>query len=159
MATKKTAPADDYNAFAAAGAFGDAARDQYETALKSFNENAEKFRAQTEESITAARQSFETASERFRAVGAEAISAARDEMSEAVDFANDLARARSIGDALEIQRGYWTKLFETRIERAKAMTEASVEATRDAFAPLNRSVASASAFAPSFDKFFPFGSK
>lgn len=150
---------EDFAAFADVGAFGEAAREHYETALNAFNENAEKIRVQTEETLAAARVGFDAANERLRAVNADAMSAARDEMTEAVDFANELAKARSIGDALEIQRGYWTKLFETRVERARAMTQASVDATRDAFEPFNRSYASAFSFAPSFDKFFPFGSK
>ncbi len=168
MAARKEAPKgakttehtmEDFAAFADVGAFGEAAREHYETALKAFNENAETIRIQTEETLAAARAGFDAANERLRAVNADAMSAARDEMTEAVDFANELAKARSIGDALEIQRGYWTKLFETRVERARAMTQASVAATRDAFEPFNRSYASAFSFAPSFDKFFPFGSK
>lgn len=168
MTAKKSAPksakmteptTEDFAAFADVGAFSEAAREHYETALKTFNENAETIRIQTEETLAAARLGFDAANERLRAVSADAVSAARAEMTEAVDFANELAKARSIGDALEIQRGYWTKLFETRVERARAMTQASVDATRDAFEPLNRSYASAFSFAPSFDKFFPFGSK
>jgi hypothetical protein len=173
MATKKPAPkgaasptdqmtesaVDAMAAFADPSAFADAARGQYETALQTFNDSAEKFRVQTEETMTTARESFETAGERMRAVSADAMNAARDEITEAVDFANELARAKSISDALEIQRDYWTRLFETRVERARAMHEASVEATRDAFEPFNRSFTTAFAFTPSFDNFFSFGSK
>ena len=96
---------------------------------------------------------------RMRVVSADALTAARDEMTEAVEFANSLARAKTVADALELQRGYWTKLFETRVERARAATEASVEATREMFDPINRSFAAAFSMTPSFDKFFPFGSK
>jgi len=163
MATKKTAPEgaaqDAFAAFGDVSSFADAAREQYETALKTFNENAEKFRAQTEESMNSTREGLEAASERMRAVSVDAMTHAREEMTEAVDFANELARAKSISDALELQRNYWTKLFNTRVERAKAMTEASVEASRSAFEPLNKSFTSAFAYAPSFDKFFPFASK
>ncbi|HBS33735.1 MAG TPA: hypothetical protein DEA50_01475, partial [Parvularcula sp.] len=139
-------------AFADVGAFGEAA-------LKAFAENAETIRIQTEETLAAARVGFDAANERLRAVNADAMSAARDEMTEAVDFANELARARSIGDALEIQRGYWTKLFDTRIDRARALSEASVEATREMFAPVNRTLGAAVSMAPAFDKFFPFAGK
>lgn len=166
MATKKAAPKsakttepkfDDATAFA--GVWGDAAREQYETALKTFNDNAEQFRTQTEEAVESARKGFDAANERMRVAGADAMTVAREEMTEAVDFMNDLARARTISDALEIQQGYWTKLFETRVERARAMTEASVEATREAMEPMTRNYASAFSFAPAFEKFFPFGSK
>lgn len=174
MATKKTAatsakptaaaqsPAAEAapeEMMALAGAWTDAAREQYETALKSFSDNAEKFRAQTEESLASAREGFEAANERMRVVSADALTAARDEMTEAVEFANSLARAKTVADALELQRGYWTKLFETRVERARVATEASVEATREMFDPINRSFAAAFSMTSSFDKFFPFGSK
>jgi hypothetical protein len=167
MATKKTAPKSAKtttettfeDATAYAGAWGEAAREQYETALKTFNDNAEKFRTQTEDAIETARQGFDAANERMRAAGADAMTVAREEMNEAVEFVNELARARTIGDALTIQQGYWTKLFETRVERARAMTEASVEATREAFEPMTRNYASAFSFAPAFEKFFPFSAK
>lgn len=160
MATTKTAPEGAaQNAFGDVSSFADAARDHYETALKSFNDSAEKFRVQTEETMSSARESFEVASERMRSVSADALTHAREEMTGAVDFANELARAKSISDALELQRNYWTKLFDARVERARAFTEASVEASRSAFEPLNKSFTSAFAFAPSFDKFFPFGTK
>lgn len=146
-------------AFAAAGAWGEAARDQYETALKSFADNAEQLRVQAEEAMQSARESFDAANDRMRSVNAEVMAAARTEMTEAVEFANELARAKSFADALEIQRGYWTKLYEARIERARALTEASTEAAREAFEPFSRSFGGAFAFAPSFDKFFPFSSK
>lgn len=136
-----------------------AARSQYENALMTFNDAAEKFRTQTEETYASARKGFDAANERMRAVGADAVAAVREEMTDAVDFANEIARAKSISEALEIQRDYWTNLFETRVERTRAIAEASVEAAREAFEPFNRSYSSAFAFAPSFDKFFPFASK
>lgn len=161
MAAKKSAPqgADAFASFGDVSAFADTARDQYETALKTFSDSAEKFRVQTEESLASTREGFEAASERMRAMGADALTHAREEMTEAVDFANELVRAKSVNDAFELQRAYWTKLFETRVERARAYTEASVEASRSAFEPLNKSFASAFSLAPSFDKFFPFASK
>ena len=163
MAAKKSAPegaaTEAFAAFADVSAFTDAAREQYETALKTFNDSAEQFRTKTEETLASAREGFEAAGERMRAVSTDAMTAARDEMAEAVDFANELARAKSLTDAFEIQRDYWTKLFETRTERAKALTEASFDVSRSAFEPFNRSFASAFAFAPAFDKFFPFSAK
>ena len=147
------------HAFSAVASWNDAARDQYENALKSFNDSAEKFRADAEEAFAATRDGFETANERFKAVNADLMTAARVEITEAVDFANELARAKSIGDAFEIQRGYFTKLFETRTERFRTMTEASADAARAAFEPMTKSYASAFSFAPSFEKFFPFAGK
>lgn len=159
MATQKSTPEgaaqEVFAAFGDVSTFTDAARDQYETAMKSFNENAEKFRAQTEQSMSSAREGFTAASDHLRTVSADALTHAREEMTEAVDFANELARAKSINDAMELQRKYWTKLFETRVERARAYTQASVDASRSAFEPLNKSFTTAFAF----DKFFPFASK
>ena len=163
MTTTKTAAASPATSpedmMALAGAWGETARETYETAFKSFSENAEKFRAEAEESFTTARAGFEAASERLRTVSADTLVHARTEMTQAVDFANELARAKSVADALEIQRGYWTKLFETRIDRARALSEASVEATREMFAPVNRTLGAAVSMAPAFDKFFPFAGK
>lgn len=150
-------------AFDSVNIWSDAARDQYETALKSFNDSAEKFRADAEAAFSAAREGFDAVNERIQAVNADVMTAARDEISEAVAFANNLARAKSIGDAFEIQRDYCTKLFETRSERLRAMTEASADAARAAFGPMTKGYASAFSFAPafpmSFDKFFPFAGK
>ncbi len=142
-----------------ADALTEVARDHYETAFRAFSDNAETFREQTEDALASTRSSFESANERLRAASADVMTAARDEVTEAVDFANNLARAKSFADALEIQREYWTKLFETRVERARAITEATVEATRDAFEPMSQSFGSAYAFAPAFEKFFPFRQK
>lgn len=150
-------------AFAAAGAWSDAARGQYETALKSFNDSAEKFRADAEEAFAATKDGFEAANERMQSLNADAMAAAQEEITGAVEFANELARAKSVGDAFEIQRTYFTKLFETRSERLRAMTEASADAARAAFEPMTKTYASAFSFAPSFpmafDKFFPFAGK
>jgi len=168
MATKKTAPNSTETVEAAspiegaaafAGAWSDAARDQYEAAMQAFTDNAEALRAQTENSFATTRQGFEAANERLRNAGADAFAAAREEMTDAVDFANGLARAKSFADALELQREYWTRLFETRVERSRAMTEATVEATREMFEPVNRSFSASFSMAPSFEKFFPFGMK
>jgi hypothetical protein len=146
-------------AFATVNNWSDAARDQYETALKTFNDTAEKFRAETEEAFAAARTGFDAANERMQTVNADIMAAARDEISDAVEFANEIARAKSAADAFEIQRGYFTKLFDTRAARFRSLTEASADAARAAFEPMTKSYATAFSFAPSFDKFFPFGGK
>lgn len=164
MAAKKSASnaAEPTSAFADAlpmSAFADAAREQYETAMSAFTDNAEKFRTQSEETFAAARDGFDAASERMRTASADIIAHAREEMADAVDLANELARAKSVTDAIELQRSYWTKLLDARVARAKSLTDASVEATREAFAPFNKSLNTASFFAPAFDKFFPFASK
>lgn len=140
-------------------AFSDAARDQFETAMKAFNDNAEEIRTRTEETMSLVRDSFEQAREKMQAVNSEMVAAAREEVTEAVEFANELARARTMADALEIQRNYWTRLFETRVERTRALTQASIDATREMFEPMARNTsAPLSAFA-GFEKFFPFAAR
>jgi hypothetical protein len=146
-------------AFAAVNNWSDAARDQYESALKTFNENAEKFRADAEDAFAAARDGFEAANERIKTVNADLMTATREEISDAVEFANELARAKSVADAFEIQRDYFNKLLDTRAARFRSLTEASADAARAAFEPMTKSYSTAFSFAPSFDKFFPFGGK
>lgn len=159
---------------AASDAFGFAekARDQYTDFLKAMNENAEKFSGATQEMMEESRERMEQAQARFQEMGAEAMETARQDMTDAVDFANELARAKTMGDALEIQRDYWTRFFETRMERTKAMTEQMVEATRETVEPFTKTpftqtttafpmpFSAAAAFdADAFKAFFPFAAR
>lgn len=141
----------------AAGAFT-AANDHFQTVFNAFSENAESMRAQTEDVVAAMRENFEAAQTRMKSFTADLADAARTETAEAVTFVNELARAKSVGDAFEIQRNYWTNLFETRVERAREMTKTSVEAARLSLEPFSKSMTSVPGFA-SFEKFFPFGTK
>lgn len=65
------------------------------------------------------------------------MAAAREEMTEAADFANELARAKTIGDAMELHQDYWTNLFETRMERFRDMTTETLDVVRKNSAPMN----------------------
>ena len=142
----------------AAEAFATTARDQFDTMLSAFNDQAEAFRGQAEDMLHAVRANVEETQARLQSANAELLDAARAEMAEAVDFANELARAKTVADALEIQRGYWTKLFETRVQRARDFANLSVETARGSFEPFAKSM---NAFGPNvaFDKFFPFAAK
>ncbi|MEO1015865.1 MAG: phasin family protein [Pseudomonadota bacterium] len=139
-------------------AFSNAASDQYDALLKSFNENAEEMQGRTQELMDASRESFEAMQTRMQETSAELMDAARQEMSEAVDFANELTRAKSMGEALEIQRDYWTRLFETRVERVRAMTEASMDVMRETSEPVQRSMQTAFSANP-FTSFLPTAEK
>jgi hypothetical protein len=136
-------------------AFADAARDQYDQFVRRMTDASEEFRAQAEDAAETMRASFETAQEKVRAFNVEMMETAREEMSEAVEFANELARAKTMADALEIQRGYWTKLFETRAAQMKRATEATAEATKQAFEPFSKAYAKPFSYA----SFFPFAAK
>lgn len=144
-------------AFATVENMSNAARDQFENFVASMNENTEAMRDQAEEMFAVCRDNMEAAQERFQSMNTEMMEAARAEASDAVEFVNELARAKTIGDALEIQRDYWTNLFETRIERTQEMTKATVDAARDSMEPFTKSF---STFTPAgFEKFFPFAAK
>ncbi len=145
------------DAFASFENVSNAARDQYETFVAAVSENTDTLREQTEEIFETCRGSFETANAQLRSAGAELLTAARAEAAEAVEFVNELARAKTVADALEIQRDYWTNLYETRLERARTLAQASFDAARVSFEPLSKSLG---AFpAAGFEKFFPFAAK
>jgi hypothetical protein len=165
MATKKTVrktvkAVDETitDAFQSGQSFSQAANDQFQTVLNAFNENADTLREHSEDVIAAVRNNMEIAQSRFQSVSAELVEAAREEASEAVTFVNELARAKTLADALEIQRSYWTNLFETRVERTREFAKTSVEAARESIEPFQKSFTALPAFA-SFEKFFPFASK
>ena len=147
------------NIFGATEDFTAAAREQFETMMTSFSGNMEGMREQAEELADDMRQRMEKTQQRVADVNAELMEAARTEMTDAVQFANELAQAKTLTDALDVQRNYWTNLFETRMQRAREMTEASVEAAREAV-PTNGAFAN-SPFgnAKAFEAFFPFSSK
>ena len=143
---------------ATADNFANAAREQMETLMTAFTGNADDMREKAEALNEEFRARFEKTQQHVSEMNNELMEAARTEMSDAVQFANDLTQAKSVGDALEIQRGYFSKLFETRIERAREIAENSVALARETAAPANN------AFAPYFDpkafeKFFPFSVK
>lgn len=158
MAAKKATAAIENgveDTFASVETISNAARDQFQTITDTFTKNAETFRDQTEDLIETFRGSFENARTRLQTVNTEFVNAAREETANAVDFVNELARAKSFADALEIQRGYWSNLFETRVERTRAFANASVDAARETFEPISKSISTLSANT-AFDKFMPF---
>ncbi|GAB4522382.1 MAG: hypothetical protein Kow00133_09900 [Amphiplicatus sp.] len=146
-------------AFATAGAFAETAARQYDAFLTAFNSQAEAVRENAEEFAEAARANLETIRNRARAVNADFVAAAQDETARAIDFANELASARTIADALEIQRSYWTELFETRLERARKFADLSVETARETFEPFVKSLDAGFAKTRAFEKLFPFAAK
>lgn len=153
-----SAAINDDAIFATADNFANAAREQMETLMTAFTGNTDELREKAEAMNEEFRARFEKTQQHVSEMNNELMEAARTEMSDAVQFANDLTQAKSVGDALEIQRGYFSKLFESRIERAREMTENSVALARETATPAN------GAFAPYFDpkafeKFFPFAPK
>lgn len=150
--------------------FSEQARGQYDAFLKTMNENAEQFSGAAQEFVDATRTSFENAQAHAQEMSTEIVETARQDMSDAVDFANELARAKTVGDALEIQRDYWTRVFEARVERTRAATEKMAGLAREAVEPMTTAksfplpftmpMATASGFDTDYFKsFFPFAAK
>ena len=139
-----TATAASEDAFKSAEDYTKAAQEHFETFVKTFSGNAEDFREQAEEFATEMRACFEQTQKRVADINADLVEAARTETADAVQFASDLTKVKSFADALELHRDYWTKLFETRMERARDLTEVSVETVRVHMEP-------ASGFASMFD--------
>jgi hypothetical protein len=138
--------------------FATAANDHFQSVFSAFSENAETLRGQAEEILAAVKGNVETSQSRLQSMAADIAAAAREEAADAVTFVNELARARTVADALEIQRSYWTNLFEARVERAHEMTRNSVEAARESFEPFSKTLAAMPAMS-AFDRFFPFPTK
>ncbi|HXI86247.1 MAG TPA: phasin family protein [Parvularculaceae bacterium] len=145
------------------------AHDQFDAFLAAFTTGADAFRDQSQELLDQVRANFDAAQTRFKSANDEFVAAAREEAAEAVDYVNSLTRAGTVADALELHRDYWTARFEAGVDRAKALTEASVEAARETFEPFSKSFEpfskSFGAFAPvdfgkfDFGKFMPFAQK
>lgn len=153
----KTAVVNE-DAFKSFENLADAAREQFETAMKTFTGASEEWRKQSEALSAEMRERFEKNQKLVAAANAELVEAARTETADAVQFVNDLARARTFADAIEIQRGYWTKLFESRIEQARAITGTAVDVARDSVAPAKTEFG---AFfnGKAFEEFFRFPTK
>lgn len=122
--------------------FADATREQFETTMKNFAGASEEWRRQTDAFGAEMRRRLERNQKRVADANAELVEAARTETADAVQFVNDLSKAKSFADALEIQRGFWTKTFDARIERARALTETAVDVARDSLAPPKTQVGS-----------------
>ncbi len=146
------------NMFASADGFANAAREQMETLMGAFTGNADEMREKAEALNEEMRARLEKTQKHVTDMNNELMEAARTEMSDAVQFANDMTQAKSVADALEIQRGYFSKLFETRIERARGMTEQSVALARETAAPADGAFTSYFDM-KAFEKFFPFSGK
>lgn len=127
--------------------------DQFESAFAAFTDNTDTMREQAEDVMQTMRSNMEQTGERMQALNTDVVNAARDEISGAVDLANDLAQAKTLADAMELQRDYWTSLFETRMEFARNMTSAAVDTMRESAEPLQEAFN-----APAMEKFFPFAS-
>lgn len=163
--TKAKAAAED--AAASAFSFGGAAlngtaREQYEAVFKAFSENAEEMQGRTQEWFDATRDGLSVAQAKMHEVNVEAMDMARQEMADAAQFANDLAKSGSFFDALDVQRAYFTQLFDSRIERSRHMTQTAVDAMRSTAEPFQKTMKATMATGTTanfFSAFFPGAQK
>lgn len=151
----KTVEPVDMMSFATSSEWAETAKAQFEKMMSSFSGNFDEMREQSEDIAEKAKARLQAVQERAAKTNAELMEAAQEEMTNAVQFASDLGKARSFSDALTVQQSYWTNLFETRMERARALTEATVEAARETMTPVETPFANFKAF----EKFFAFPAK
>ncbi len=155
---KKTAANTETNAFDTVGEYAENAQEYFSEFLTNMTDAAEDLREQAEDLTADVRERFEKQQKLAADVNAELVEAAKSEVSDAVQFASDLGKAKTFADALEIQQAYWTNLFETRVARSQDLTAKSVDAAKAAFAPVKTDFAGA--FDTSaFKKFFRFPAK
>jgi len=146
-------------AFSIFNSFTEQARGQFESTFGSFNENIETAREQGEEAMAALRETLEINAAKTQEVSAETAELVREDFAGAVDFAQQLAGAKSVADAIEIQSTYWNGVFETGLERTQKATETFVETARASAEPMNKTFGAFSAMTPSMAAFFPFSAK
>ena len=155
---KKAAAKPQNDAFETAGAFAENAQEYFSEFVTKMSDAAEDMREQAEDFAVDMRERFENQQKLAADVNAELVEAAKSEVSDAVQFASDLGKAKTFADALEVQQAYWTNLFETRVARSQELTEKSVEAAKEAFSPFKADMPSMFDTA-AFEKFFRFPAK
>lgn len=149
------AAATDWMSFSNGAEWTAAAKEQFETMMTSFGGDFEGMRTQAEELSAEVQARLKATQTRASENQARLMEAAQEEVSGAVQLANDLTNAKTFADALTIHQSYWTKLFETRMERTRELTEATVETARETFTPIDVPFANFKAF----EKFFVFPAK
>ncbi|MEZ5894094.1 MAG: phasin family protein [Parvularculaceae bacterium] len=148
----KTVEAFDVMSFSNPTEWATNAKEQFDSMMSSFGGNFEDMRDQVEELAETAQERMKIAQERAVQTNTRLMEAAQEEMTSAVQFASDLGKATTFADALTLHQTYWSKLFETRMERMREFTEATVETARETMTPVETPFANMKAF----EKFFAF---
>lgn len=151
----KTIETPDVMSFGGGAEWAEKAKDQFETMMSSFTGNFDEMREQAEELAETTQARLKTVQDHAAKTNASLMEAAQEEMSGAVQFAQDLGKAKSFTDAIAVHQSYWTSLFETRMTRARELTEATVETARETMTPVEVPFANMKAF----EKFFTFPAK
>jgi hypothetical protein len=100
-------------------------------------------RASAEEVAEIWRDSFERAGKTARELNLQAISYAQGDINRFFDAARALLGAKSVKEWSEIQTQFVREQVETQMRQSKELGELSLEAAREAFAPITENVASA----------------
>ncbi len=145
----------DIMSFSSAADWTETAKQQFETMMSSFTGNFGDMRAQAEGLAETTQARMKTVQDHAAETNTRLMEAAQEEMTSAVQFANDLSKAKSFADALSVQQSYWTKLFETRMAHAREISERSVATARETMTPIDTPFANMKAF----EKFFAFPMK
>lgn len=148
----KTVEMPDMMSFSAGTEWAEKAKDQFEMIMSSFTGNFDEMREQAEELAETAQARLKSVQDHAAKTNASLMEAAQEEMSEAVQFATELGKTKSFADAVSLHQSYWTNLFETRMARAQALTDATVETARENMTPVEIPFANFKAF----EKFFAF---
>ena len=143
------------DAFKSAEEMTAAAQDQFKKMVDMFTGNADDMREQAETVADEMRARFEKTQKQVADANADIVEAAREEISGAVQFANDLAQAKTFADALTLQQNYWTGLFQNRLEMTQELTQNAVDAARENLEPVDASFGSFFDQKKMFDAFFP----
>ncbi len=157
-AKKKAATQTPNDTFETAGAFAENAQEYFSEFVTKMSASTEELREQAEDLAEDMRERFETQQKLAADVNAEIVEAAKSEVTDAVQFASDLGQAKTFADALEVQQAYWTNLFETRVARTQDLTAKSVDAAKEAFAPIKTDMPTPFDMS-AFEKLFRFPAK
>ena len=152
----KSAETSDVMSFANAADWAETAKEQFETMMSSFTGNFEDMRAEAEDIAETTQARMKAVQDHTAKTNARLMEAAQEEMSDAVQFATDLGKAKSFADALTVQQSYWANLFENRMAHVREITESSVEAARETMTPVQTPFA---ANMKAFEKLFAFPAK
>ena len=136
-ATKEAAPkaAAEKTAFAGADLTG-AVHEQIERVYEAFSVNTGELREQADEFQAALSDGFKATQEHVQATSAEFSEAVSAEVQDAIALGSSLTKVKSPAEALELQKEYWTKLYEARAERARNWTQAGIDVAQDTTTPV-----------------------
>ena len=165
-ASKKTAPTKDKTAetaqdvaTASMTTYANAAREQFDQLVSEFSSNTDQFRGQLATLTSSVNEGVERTRTHFTEVSTECVEVAKEEMSDAIQYANDLTKAKSLTDVFEINRDYWTNLLEARTEFTRDIAERTMAVTRENAEPFTSQAPNLFAGANLFSKFFTPASK